>query len=90
MKKIFTLLFVLLMILALTACSQEVDSASNEGIDIKQLVANHSLNLIEGEMASITSNELIIMKANGEEKTIDISEEDFFVSIAPYIHETHP
>src|SRR5699024_9754641 len=40
--------------------------------------------------ASITSEELIVTDAKDKETTYDLPEDEFFVSIAPFVQETHP
>lgn len=57
--------------------------------DIKQLVSDYSQDKKSDGSASITSDELIITKENGEQIIYSLPEDEFFVSIAPYIHQTH-
>lgn len=58
--------------------------------NIRELVSDYSSNKTTKDTASITSQELIVKKSDGSESTYDVSKEDFFVSIAPYVNETHP
>jgi len=58
--------------------------------DIKGLVANYSSNKTTVEKASITSQQLIVMDADANETVYALPEDEFFISIAPYINETHP
>lgn len=58
--------------------------------DIKGLVANYSSNKTTEEKASITSQQLIVMDADANETVYTLPENEFFVSIAPFINETHP
>ncbi|MBT2705574.1 hypothetical protein J7E34_19895 [Chryseobacterium sp. ISL-80] len=76
----------------LTACSGGEESAEPEKQqqNIKELVSDYSTGKIEGDNASITSHELTIADSEGDKQVYDISEEDFFVSIAPYENQTHP
>lgn len=85
MKKVSIVLGIILLFIV-TACSNN-ESASKE--DIKELVHEYSVGEFEEVSASITSHELIVLDEENE-TVYDISEEDFFVSIAPYIETTHP
>ena len=78
----------LLLFILLTACNGI--STSDEPVDIKELVHDYSVGNIENETASITSKQLIVTDSNEEELVYDLPEDDFFVSIAPFINETHP
>jgi hypothetical protein len=76
----------------LTGCNGGQESAEPEKQqqDIKELVSDYSTGKIKGHNASITSQELTIADGEGDKQVYDISEEDFFVSIAPYEDQTHP
>ena len=80
----------LLASVLLVACSN--DSISEEGYteDIKGLVHEYSVGKIKDETASITSEDLIVTNNDESETVYPLPEDDFFVSIAPYINETHP
>jgi hypothetical protein len=91
--KIF--LQILFMSAVLVGCGQadsnnEATSKGTEVTNIKEVVSEYSSNKTTNDTASITSQELIIEKSDGNELAYDLSEEDFFVSIAPYVNETHP
>ena len=58
--------------------------------DIKSVVAEYSANKVTDEKVSITSTQLIVTDVNNNEITYALPEDEFFVSIAPYINETHP
>ncbi|WP_438350743.1 CueP family metal-binding protein [Paenibacillus sp. FA6] len=66
--------------------------ASNETDtqDIKQLVHEYSASNIKNLSASITSQQLIVTEGNIKELTYNLPENEFFISIAPYVKETHP
>ena len=66
------------------------EQSNKDTQDIRKLVQEYSGNRTEDVSASITSNELIIKDQNDKETSYDISEEEFFVSIAPYMKDTHP
>lgn len=68
----------------------EVFPKENKVENIKALVSDYSLGKIKNESASITSQQLIVKKKDGKELAYDLSKEDFFVSIAPYVNQTHP
>lgn len=63
-----------------------------EGVtqDIKELVHDYSVGNIKDQSASITSTKLIVTDSDERQLTYDLPEDDFFVSIAPYISQTHP
>lgn len=89
----FLIILLAIMTLFLSACSATKNVNTNDSVeesDIRKLVYNYSVGNIKEEKASITSNELIITKSDGKQEVIDILNEDFFVSIAPYVKETHP
>src|SRR5690606_37552337 len=83
-------IFMLLFTIFLVACSD--DSISEEGYteDIKGLVHEYSVGDISDETASITSKELIVTDQDDTETIYQLPEDEFFVSIAPFINETHP
>ncbi|HEY4550031.1 MAG TPA: CueP family metal-binding protein [Bacillus sp. (in: firmicutes)] len=85
----------ILVAVVLAACSGEStngESASkvNDTQDIKKLVSEYSLGNIENQSASITSQQLIVTESKKSKQVYDLPENDFFVSIAPYINKTHP
>lgn len=93
--KIKTFLAVLIISIVLAGCGQsgsndETALNENEVENIRELVRDYSLGNIKDESASITSQQLVVEKSNGEKVAYDLSEEDFFVSIAPYVNQTHP
>src|SRR5699024_11935713 len=67
------------------------DNVSNikSAVDIKQLVQDYTIGEAEAASASITSSELIVTDENEEETAYDLPEDEFFVSIAPFVNETH-
>lgn len=82
----------LVAILFLVTNSKDEDKKSlTQDINIKELVHEHSLYGVPGEVAVITGTELIIKDNDGNnEKTYPLPDDEFFVSIAPYISVTHP
>ena len=67
---------------------EKTENTSNtiETQNIKELVSGYSTGEIEAESASITSDQLIVNKT----EVYDLPKDEFFVSIAPYINQTHP
>src|SRR5690625_1726459 len=84
----------LLLSVLLVACSNDraENSVTEEGSteDIKELVQAYSVGDIEDESASITSTALIVTDSEENEEIYPLPQDEFFVSIAPYIDETHP
>ncbi|MDM5152615.1 CueP family metal-binding protein [Bacillus sp. DX1.1] len=83
----------LLAAVILTACaSTGKDEAKlvKETDDIKALVNDYSTENKNAQNASITSQQLIVTENDGSETSYDLPKDEFFVSIAPYINETHP
>jgi hypothetical protein len=68
-------------------------NSPNENKDtqsVKQLVDNYSSGNIKARSASITSKQLIVNEGEANSLTYDLPENEFFVSIAPYVDKTHP
>ncbi|MDQ0156135.1 hypothetical protein J2S07_002453 [Robertmurraya andreesenii] len=87
------ILSALLSATLLTACSagdSNEDASPKQDVNIKDLVQEYSGVKMEDKSASITSKELLIKDENRKETTYDLTGEEFFVSIAPYVNETHP
>ena len=91
MKKGLLAVIGLLLILIVAACS-ESESTSNEKEpqDIKKMVQDYSVGDSDDVSASITSEELIVTDSDDKETTYDLPEDEFFVSIAPFVETTHP
>lgn len=85
--KIFYITLVSLFLLA--ACNTSDNASPAEQTDVKEMVNEYSAGNFGDEQASITSTELIIQE-NDEEKRYELPENEFFVSIAPFINQTHP
>jgi hypothetical protein len=86
---------IIFMAAVLVGCGQadsknEASLNEKEVESIREVVSDYSSNKTTNDTASITSQELIIEKSDRKELAYDLSEEDFFVSIAPYIDKTHP
>ncbi|WP_214484291.1 CueP family metal-binding protein [Bacillus sp. SM2101] len=78
----------------LVGCSEEnTQTQSQQEMDpqsIKDLVNDYSIGNIDAENASITSEQLIVEETSGEKREYDLPDDEFFVSIAPYVKNTHP
>jgi len=99
--KLKTILIAILSILLLAACgtidtneqAEQIDKEKeiNQVDDVKALVDEYSVgNFTDDHQASITATELIITNEDETEERYDLPENEFFVSIAPFIDETHP
>lgn len=86
--KLKTTIFLVMMIALLTACTD--GNQQSEVENVKELVNGYSMGTEDAASASITSTELIVTNEQNKQTRYDISKEDFFVSIAPFINETHP
>lgn len=65
------------------------NSEDQETLNIRELVNDYSIGAKKAEAASITSEQLVVTDSDGD-STYALPEDDFFVSIAPYIDGTHP
>lgn len=87
------LIGVLVVILGGYLFASNIDSNESGKMDdqnIKQLVYDYSTGIIKAKSASITSRQLIVTNSDESKDIYDLLEEDFFVSIAPYVDQTHP
>ncbi|NGP46660.1 hypothetical protein G4V62_17540 [Bacillaceae bacterium SIJ1] len=76
----------------LTACGGEnADEATpTSETNIKELVNDYSAGQKNAANASITSEHLIVTEDNEDQTVYTLPEDEFFVSIAPYVNQTHP
>lgn len=81
------------------AGSREKDAAEVAGTpagtqmasqELKQMVADYSARTLTSESASITSTQLIVDSGTPSEATYNLPEDEFFLSVAPYVENTHP
>lgn len=91
LKIIASTLFILTLLIGCSSGDNTAEpSTKKEDINIKELVETYSVGHFTDETASITAEELIITDEDGNESVYDLPEDEFFVSIAPFITETHP
>lgn len=88
--RVKAILLSLLAIMLLAACGSDDAKETEAPKDIKKIVNDYSVGTFENETASITSTELIVTDENDDEQTYALPEDEFFVSIAPFIDQTHP
>src|SRR5690625_2248337 len=77
-----------LLILTVAACDDRI-SNEKEARDIKEMVHDYSVGNFDDVSASITSHELIVTDSGHNETSYELPEDNFFVSIAPFIEKTH-
>ncbi|AIQ49243.1 hypothetical protein R70723_27580 [Paenibacillus sp. FSL R7-0273] len=68
-------------------------AASDSALDttaLKQMVQDYSSRTLTAESASISSTQLIVKETDGKSASYSLPEDEFFVSIAPYVNKTHP
>nr|WP_156645450.1 CueP family metal-binding protein [Lentibacillus sp. JNUCC-1] len=85
----------MLLTVLLAACgnSGNEDAApadNNEPEDIKTLVNDYSTGDYTDVQASITSEKLVVTDSDENETAYDLPDDEFFVSVAPFINQTHP
>ncbi|ETT53525.1 CueP family metal-binding protein [Paenibacillus sp. FSL P4-0338] len=68
----------------------EVATTPGSSQDIKQMVADFSSRTLTAESASITSTQLIVESGGSNEAVYRLPEDEFFLSVAPYVQNTHP
>lgn len=95
MKKsiVFTIVGVIILgvvLLSFLGNNNGISSQAMETQDIKDLVQDYSVGNIDNETASISSHALIVTDSENKQVTYDLPEDEFFVSIAPFINQTHP
>lgn len=64
--------------------------AAKDTSNVKQLVHEYSSSKIKDLSASITSEQLIVTDSSNKSTKYNLPKDEFFVSIAPYVKNTHP
>lgn len=80
----------LIPLVVLTNNNNTVDQNKAATEDIKKLVNDYTLGNVQAQNASVTSEQLIVRESDNNEKVYEMPEDEFFVSIAPFIEQTHP
>lgn len=82
----------LFSIILLTACGSNDNVKEVKQVDdVRAIVDEYSAgNFTDDHSASISATELIITNNDESQEIFDLPDDDFFVSIAPFINETHP
>lgn len=88
----FTLLLAAVMLAGCSGKSTDEGSSLKENApsDIKEMVHEYSTGKMKTKNASITSQQLLVTDSNGNKSAYDLPNDEFFVSIAPYVEQTHP
>ena len=89
MKKIVTIIMIACGLFILSGCNQSNQTELSTK-ELKQLVQDFTDRTLTAKSASITSTELIIEDENDKEVIHKLPEDEFFVSIAPFMTSTHP
>ena len=89
MKKNILAVIGLLLILIVAACDEGTQN-EKETQNIKEMVQEYSTGNSDDVSASITSQELFVTDSESNETSYELPEDEFFVSIAPYVDSTHP
>lgn len=75
---------------ATQAVGGDVQTAAMDTPRLKQLVHDFSSRSKKAESASISSTQLIVKESDGKSAAYALPADEFFVSIAPYVDQTHP
>ncbi|GAA0134520.1 hypothetical protein YSY43_13600 [Paenibacillus sp. YSY-4.3] len=91
-KQLFFMSIVSIIVLSGCISQQSENNAGllESDVEIKQLVSDYSNGNIEGQSASINSTQLIVTNQDNSQLIYTLPKDEFFVSIAPYIDQTHP
>ncbi|MFD1926942.1 CueP family metal-binding protein [Sporosarcina siberiensis] len=90
LKAILILVFISALLVGCSSGNDNNEAANMNTTEIKKLVNDFTVRNVMAKSASITSSELIVTEENDEVTTYDLPEDEFFVSIAPFINATHP
>ncbi|GLO68008.1 CueP family metal-binding protein [Oceanobacillus kimchii] len=86
MKKKSVLFISITFLFVLVGCANNTEQSTE---DIKSMIQDYSTDQLTASSASVTATQLTVENDDTQEN-YDLPEEEFFVSIAPYINETHP
>src|SRR5699024_1940859 len=85
------IIFLALTMVVLAACGGEVANQAETNLDtdgLKDLVNDYTVDNLEPDSGSITFHGVVVVE-DDEEFGYEFHEEEFFVSMAPFINETH-
>lgn len=88
--KVKMIAVLVLVMVIFVGCSNGDGNNEMGTAEIKEMVQDYTVGNLEAASASITSSELIVTDENQAQTTYELPEDEFFVSIAPFITETHP
>ncbi len=92
MKKILVLAFVLLLMgcekATVESLQEEIDSLGTTPRDVLNQIGNGYG--LQRNYSVAVYDDRIVAKNSEEEYTIDLSSEQFYFAVAPYIENTHP
>ncbi len=91
--KIKGILILIAVVFLLAACgankpSTDADKLSSD--QVKELVHQYSVGEFKDVSASITSDELVVTDKSQNKTVYELPNDQFFVSIAPFVNQTHP
>lgn len=89
-NKFIWLAGIVVLVGALFFLTNQKEDSVQVSDNIKEIISDLSLKKVEANSASINGKVLVVTETNNEEVTYKLPEEEFFVSIAPYVNNTHP
>lgn len=94
-KRFFIAIGLVLVVLSIylfieKSVDNRTGTTEGETKDIKELVHDYSMGNFTNHAASISSEQLVVTNSDESKLTYELPENEFFVSIAPYIENTHP
>ncbi|MGF9698629.1 MULTISPECIES: CueP family metal-binding protein [Paenibacillus] len=66
------------------------EAGSPGSTNVKELVYDISTGKVETKSASINATQLVVTGKDDQTTTYNLPDEEFFLSIAPYVEQTHP
>lgn len=90
LKTIAIVVFAMAFFVGCSSNNENNEAKNINTTDMKELVHGYTVGTLEAASASITSAELIVTDENQTETTYELPDDEFFVSIAPFMKDTHP
>ncbi|GJM71109.1 hypothetical protein HMSSN036_33250 [Paenibacillus macerans] len=72
------------------SAEKEAATVRLDAQSLKQLVHDYSADNLQAQSASITARQLVVTDEGKGSTAYELPEDEFFVSIAPYLEQTHP